>query len=416
MAALPVRDTGISDITSLVELFRGKGSTSTTSEEVSADKANALVKSILEGSSGLATVASGEKTAGLYNSTVKTQLANDLIARTAAQTAAQSKTTTTTNATAPALNPANTLKALGASALLSPIVSGAKKKLGLDKAGEGIFDSIFGTAAGGPDAVSALVGGKTVTAGGAGASAAAISAQAAAEGQTSLAEFGGKEASFSGSGGGSSGADVAAAGGGGAYAGSLTAEDLALTPGADGAILGDAAMSSAEYASGVAELQGVGGAGAELFGATEGAGLVEGGLGAAEAAGGFEELVLAAAAWIVCTELNKQRRLPTRYYIYGAREFATYPENGKKGYYIWAIPSVKHLRKYPNSLYSKFMELIFNRRAEYLSAKAGCKGARKTAVGAVITHGLYYFCLGLSYLVPGEPYSYQQVTNIKTEV
>jgi hypothetical protein len=124
---------------------------------------------------------------------------------------------------------------------------------------------------------------------------------------------------------------------------------------------------------------------------------------------GLGTLATALAAWIICTELNRQGRLPTRWYVYGAREFLSYDERGKQGYYIWAIPSVKHLRKHPNSFYSKLMEIVFNARAEYLAAKAGCRGARKTVLGFLTTHVLYVFCWTLSRTIARKPVTNKQI-------
>ena len=87
----------------LADLFLGKttttsnsGGTQTTQEQVSTDKANAYIKQMLEGTSGLASTVSGQKTAGMYNSTVNQQLVDDLLARTASGAASLSKTTTQT--------------------------------------------------------------------------------------------------------------------------------------------------------------------------------------------------------------------------------------------------------------------------------------------------------------------------------
>jgi hypothetical protein len=110
--------------------------------------------------------------------------------------------------------------------------------------------------------------------------------------------------------------------------------------------------------------------------------------------------------WIICTELQKQKRLPYRYYIYGAREFAKYSGAHKQGYYIWAIPSVKHLKKYPDSLFSKILEKVFNWRVEYLAAKQGCKGARKLFRGWAITFVTYWLCVGISKFIPLNTYNF----------
>lgn len=105
----------------------------------------------------------------------------------------------------------------------------------------------------------------------------------------------------------------------------------------------------------------------------------------------FAELAVA-AAWIVCTELHRQGRLPTRWYVPGARRFARYGETEKRGYYLWAIPATQHLRAHPDSRFSGFLEWLFNHRAEYIAAQAGVRGARKTVQGWLTLAGVYAVC------------------------
>lgn len=110
-----------------------------------------------------------------------------------------------------------------------------------------------------------------------------------------------------------------------------------------------------------------------------------------------------ALEWIICTELNKQGRLPHKFYRYGARVFASYSDYSKQGYYIWAVPAVKHLRKHPNSMLSNIMEIVFNARAEYLAAIAGCKSAKKSVLGFLTTHILFVVCVALSRTIARKP-------------
>lgn len=100
--------------------------------------------------------------------------------------------------------------------------------------------------------------------------------------------------------------------------------------------------------------------------------------------------------WIICTELYKQGRLPHRHYIPGSRKFATYDEQIKRGYYLWAVPSVVHLHKYPNSLYSHFLEWVFINRAEYIAAQSHVTRARKTIAGFITLVTVHAFCYVLS--------------------
>lgn len=122
MAAALAKTDGIgtlSGVANLAGLFLGSNSTVTNSggtttvtesggtttmtqqESVSQAAVDALVNSILSGTQGLAAVSSGQKGAGLYNSSTNSMLVNDLIARSAAEGAKLNKTTTNTTVTSP---------------------------------------------------------------------------------------------------------------------------------------------------------------------------------------------------------------------------------------------------------------------------------------------------------------------------
>ena len=114
MAALPAiqpEDT-LGSIKNILELVKGKTSTqsssggsatSTTSSNVSAEGITAMLNQILGSSQGLASVASGQHSAGLYNSTVNQQLINDLSTRAAGEVAQKTAGTTTTQVTSPSV-------------------------------------------------------------------------------------------------------------------------------------------------------------------------------------------------------------------------------------------------------------------------------------------------------------------------
>ena len=144
------------------------------------------------------------------------------------------------------------------------------------------------------------------------------------------------------------------------------------------------------------------GSSAILEGSTDAAGDAAISAGADDAAGGgFLDAVGsfvtdAAASWVICTELNRQGKLPNRLYVPGARRFAEYDERTKPGYYIWAIPSVRHLRTHPESRYSRFLEWIFNHRAEYIAAQSGLRNTHKTIFGFLALTGMYALCWILS--------------------
>ena len=97
-------------LTSLLKLFQtfsGSSDTKTTSGGtttkqtiLSQDVLNAMLKSAMEGTGGvqgLAQVAGGQRAAGMYDSTVNTQLTNDLMSRLATQTAVAGAPTVTTS-------------------------------------------------------------------------------------------------------------------------------------------------------------------------------------------------------------------------------------------------------------------------------------------------------------------------------
>lgn len=126
--------------------------------------------------------------------------------------------------------------------------------------------------------------------------------------------------------------------------------------------------------------------------------------------------VASALAWIICTELYKQKKMPARFYIAGGSTFAAYSEIGKRGYYLWAIPCVHHLRAHPNSLFSKFLELIFLWRAENIAARKGVRGANWTIRGAFVTAVLYPSChvIGFILYLLGKDMNWMQVYGEKT--
>jgi len=115
IAALPSTTNGISTVQDLYDLINGKttttsggdvttsgvNSTVTTNEGISQDSMDAMLKSALEGSQGLASVAQGQRTAGGYNSTTNRLLVNDLMTRTASQIAQQNKSKVVQTVSAP---------------------------------------------------------------------------------------------------------------------------------------------------------------------------------------------------------------------------------------------------------------------------------------------------------------------------
>lgn len=84
----------ISSLSQLLGLFTDtkqfketSGGTSTSQTMFSKEAVDSMLRTLMESNQGLASVASGQKAPGLYNTTVRTQLVNDLLARSAGQVA-----------------------------------------------------------------------------------------------------------------------------------------------------------------------------------------------------------------------------------------------------------------------------------------------------------------------------------------
>lgn len=132
-------------LTKLITLVKGQPSTTKTTS-VSAEGMQAMLQNILQSTQGLAAVTQGQKSSGLYNSSVNTQMVNDLLTRASAQVAANNSTTTVK--TAPQVNKSDlltTLGLIGGKALLGPTLSMAAKKSGVSDLGQKLSDAIFGT-------------------------------------------------------------------------------------------------------------------------------------------------------------------------------------------------------------------------------------------------------------------------------
>lgn len=171
----------IKNLTSILDLFQGKseskttgGSTIKTSVDFSEAQVADQIRSILGSTQGLASIASGEKLSGMYNTTSKQQAMNDLLAKITSEVTAKKVGTTvtksaeTTKAEAPApLGEGKGLQALlglGASSLLAPSVKRLKGKLGIPDLGESLADMLFGSGVGAAEGGVSVMG---ATAGGA---------------------------------------------------------------------------------------------------------------------------------------------------------------------------------------------------------------------------------------------------------
>jgi len=146
---------GLSDLTSLINLFTGQKTTTSTSQQ----GMQALLQNLISGTQGLSAVTSGSKIAGGYNSATQSLMTNDFLTRAAAQAAAG----TQTKQVAPQIGGNTALLGLGmmgAKSLLGPTIKTGLKKAGLDteSIGTSISDAIFGVGSTADAATSAAWG------------------------------------------------------------------------------------------------------------------------------------------------------------------------------------------------------------------------------------------------------------------
>jgi hypothetical protein len=170
----------LSNILGLMQLFTGKGSTTTESggtttkqTQLSPDIMAQILQKGLEDNQGLAAVVNGQRTAGMYNSTTNTMLTNDLLSRltTAAAVAGAPTVTNTPVATKTVTTPklgASGLGVLAGASLFKPeidkfvggkgkggVISSARKALGLDSDAAATADTQAANSVPVADAVSA---------------------------------------------------------------------------------------------------------------------------------------------------------------------------------------------------------------------------------------------------------------------
>lgn len=404
------------------------GST-TTNSGISADGLNALLSQLLSGTQGLASVAGGQNTAGLYNSTVQQQAVNQLAVETAGEVQAKGPTSTTvqntggttsntsgatTTVKAPSLDLGTTLLeaagGIGANKVLSTGESALSNStlgqslanaLGLGGGSSTAASSAAATGAFNAGAASAGVpsvgGGIGVS--GVGVNTAGFTAPTAA----SLGSTGGLGGASAGVSTGAAGVDASTAGvstslAGGADASGLidagTASSLGFGAGGAAAGLGAglgaagtataiAGATDAGLAAGGATLGGIGGAiGGDVAASTAGIAAAEGvgdAAGAVAAGGGIGDALASigtaiAAAWVVCTELESIGEMQKDTYQKAAPDFVarmTLKPSAVRGYHYWAVPYTRLMRRkdWVGSVARWAMRPIANGRANMINGK-----------------------------------------------
>lgn len=399
----------IGNIASILNLIKGTSSTSTTKPNISPEGINAILQQILGGSQGLASVASGQRSAGLYNSTTNQLLTNDLITRTAGELAKQSAGSTTTLKTPPKIagpDIGKLLLTIGGTNLLGPAVKGLVKKTGLDTLGTSMADALglggnFSTDAiaaanTSSDPIAALIGSQAggigiadaLTAGGALLGSSEVGGLLTAANATAdpLGTFIG-----------SLGFDTSALGGEAALGGTAAlgaADTLGLGEavfGTGGSVLGGEALAGGIGGSVLGGGAALGGSvlGGEALagGAALGAGELLGGAVAGDAAGiGVGDLLLTAATWVICTQLNAVGKLPDAMYNASALRAATLSEEVLDGYHAWAVGYTKLMRRdsWVGRMCTRFILPLAIARCRYLLGNFNIIGMASVYIGEPI--------------------------------
>lgn len=146
----------ISNILDLIKSTSGQKSTTTKSSSIDQTAYDAMLKNILSGVNGLATVSSGQRSAGLYNSSTNQLLTNDLVTRAAGEVAANNKSETTTQVVSPAVKASSIAKGIGGLQIASQALDLNKKLKLTDKIG-----SLFDSSGAGEGSGSSLLSGDT---------------------------------------------------------------------------------------------------------------------------------------------------------------------------------------------------------------------------------------------------------------
>lgn len=343
------------------QLFNGKtssqttstsGSTRTSGLDVSPQGVQALIDQILQGTNGLAAVSSGQKGAGLYDSTVNQQLTNDLTSRTAGEVA--KATAKTVETTTPSTTTVNTVvpPSLDLGSTLLTAGAGVLGKKVLDKAGgtiEDVLGNIFSGGATAPAASSLVNGVQGLLGSSSGLGFidnAASGIFDSGVGNLASSSFGGLD--FLGSG------DVL----GGLPVAGIGLDLLSGKP-------EDALGAGAGYLLGNALIPGVGGPLGSLVSDIIPVGDILGNV-----AGGIGDAVGGIFGSVVCTELFRQGIMSKELYANDVSYALKHMEHRTlTGYRYWGIPVVELMRK--SKVVTRIAAFFAINRAHYIASIYG---------------------------------------------
>jgi len=367
-------DNSLGNLGSILQSIPGlaesvNGSTTTTNSSISPQGLQYLLTQLLSSNQGLAAVSGGQNTAGMYNSTVQSQMVNQLLTNEAGEVASKDATTVATKA--PTLNLGQVLLQGAAGLIGTKVLTKGVDSLG-NSLGSTLGIGTGETTAGGDAAAGSLL--SSTTGSGAGAFTGAGST-AGMTGAVANATTAGAAAS-----------DAGAAGAG--VAGGLDSAVGATGAGAIGSALGStlgitgaatAASTAGGLAAGGATLGGLGGAiGGDVAASTAGIAAAEGvgdaaaGAGASEGIG--DAIMAGIAAWVVCTELESTGEMSHETYSNAAPDFVQrmrLKPSAVRGYHYWAVPYTRLMRRRDiiGRIARTVMKPIANGRAEMINGR-----------------------------------------------
>lgn len=390
----------ISALPSLAGLFTDKTTTGTQQTMLSPEANAAVLRQILGGSQGLASVTSGQGAAGLYNSTTNQMLTNDLITKAAGDVAVRSAPTVSSQTQQKQASPLKTVSSLLLPSLL--------KKSGLeDKVTSGI-KSVFPSADAGTQPTAAEITNSLQGVPGSQSTATNLSdlvSQSADGGVSStLTDSGLANVDLLGA---TNTADFGIGGGGTLGAAGDTAlinPDIAASTASSGidtaSLLGDTSVATdtgTAVAGDTAATSGLSAAGATGWGALAAYGAlnadehikqgnadvltadVVGGLGSGNIVSAIDSGNVSDAAgpigssWVICTELHRQNLISTELYkigaLYSLTQLSPYTI---AGYHLWAIPYVRLMKR--SKLATRLVAPIAIKRSQYLAGQFNITG------------------------------------------
>ena len=339
---------------------------------ISPEIATQMLQNALESNQGLAAVAQGQSSAGLYNSTTNKLLTNDLLARLTANIAEKAAPTvesiSPTTQTAKVANTVPSLKGqmptLAALTLGKPLLDKASKGKSLYDVVNNISDFVTPAATlPAAESISSLGGLPAAS-----AAPGSVLDSLSATSQISPVVYDALAATPAADAVSSALSSTAVADTAGTAAGTSALAEGATADSLLGATATETAIDSGILGGVGSEIGAAAGLGtaAELAaGAADAGVLATAGFAAAEGGSVLAEALPLVLGWVICTELQDSGELPNELYLAGALRTINLPASVIRGYQWWAIPYTRLMRR--STLARKFIKPFAIARASYIA-------------------------------------------------